>query len=51
MRKIDLSGKEAYQCKRFVEMVKSRRGDDLQHFIDTVNISCAIEKEIIEGRV
>lgn len=49
--KIDLTGKEEYQCKRFVDMIKTRKGDDLKHFIDTVDISCLMEKEIIEGRI
>lgn len=51
MKKISLTDKEAYQCGRFVKMVKTRKGEKLQHYIDVVNISCIMEEEVNKGRM
>ena len=51
VKDIDLSGRNEYQCRKFVESVKTGHGDDLEYFIKTVEVSNAIEKEIMEDRI
>lgn len=49
MKPITCAGKAEYQCKRFADAIKSGEGDDLEHFIRTVELCNVLEERYKEA--